>query len=574
MLKIRVPRLAQTSGLVVCLLLGVVPQARTQGPALLYPPYGPNIPVITNTENGSGAVDQDLKREPPPRPWNEESIWNMKVEGFTDNQARPIYQPLIVNQDGREILYAGNLAGTAMNPLTGVSESNGTSIIDVTNIKRPRFLHHIPGPAPIGGSYAAAGAQMARVCGGNTLPNSAANGTAGHWYLLRAFGNAGVSESHQIWDVTDPAAPKFLVTVLGGLSNTHKSWWECDTGIAYLVAGAKSDGWQQSGSAQHLYIFDLSNPAKPVPIRQFGLVGQQPTASVATALPCATAPSDTCYEGVTNPPSGIHGPISMGTVVDRVYMPYGVGANGVIQIDDRLKLINGCRRTGPGSNPNASTNCANSPTQADLLWPQISWVTMNPENGGHSAMPVFNVPIPEEQSNFGNGAPQSKSLLFVSSEGTANNCFGQAPHDAWILDIASETTPWPMATLNVPQDPGDFCGKGARFGAHAVTEAIYPPYYGKIISVSWFNAGVRIWDIRDPKNPKPIAYFIQAPNANTAASCSTINGVTNCFNATMNDYVEYDDRGYIYAADRVGSGVTILSLTGEARAAILPPSEQ
>jgi hypothetical protein len=50
--------------------------------------------------------------------------------------------------------------------------------------------------------------------------------------------------------------------------------------------------------------------------------------------------------------------------------------------------------------------------------------------------------------------------------------------------------------------------------------------------------------------------------------------VTNCFNATMNDYVEYDDRGYIYAADRAGTGVTILSLTGEARNAILPPSEQ
>jgi hypothetical protein len=36
----------------------------------------------------------------------------------------------------------------------------------------------------------------------------------------------------------------------------------------------------------------------------------------------------------------------------------------------------------------------------------------------------------------------------------------------------------------------------------------------------------------------------------------------------MNDYVEYDDRGYIYGADRAGTGVTILSLTGEARRAV------
>jgi hypothetical protein len=38
-------------------------------------------------------------------------------------------------------------------------------------------------------------------------------------------------------------------------------------------------------------------------------------------------------------------------------------------------------------------------------------------------------------------------------------------------------------------DAGDFCNKGARFGAHAVTETIYAPYCGKIIGVSWFNGG-------------------------------------------------------------------------------------
>jgi hypothetical protein len=559
--------------LAACALTGIG-QVLAQGAVQGYPPYGPNIPVITNSESHSGAYFQDREPEPPPNGFNEESIWNMRVEGFNDNQARPIYQPLIVNQNGREIFYAGNLAGSSLNPLTGAVESNGTSIIDVTDVHRPKFLYHIPGPAPINGSFSAAGSQMVRVCGGSTLPNAAANGTAGHYYLLRAFGNAGPNEAHQIWDVTNPAAPKFVLTVLSGLSNTHKSWWECDTGIAYLVAGSKADGWQQSGSTQHLYIYDLSNPYNPVFIRQFGLVGQQPTAPVATAQPCATAPGPSCYEGTTNPPAGVHGPISMGTTVDRVYLPYGVGAEGVIQIADRLKLVNGCSVSGPGGNPNASPTCANSPNQADLLWPQISWITMNPENGAHSAMPIFNVPIPEEQTNFVNGQPQSKSLLFVSSEGTANNCFGQAPHDAWILDVSSETAPWPMATLSVSQFPGNFCGKGARFGAHAVTEAIFPPYYGKIVSISWFNAGVRIWDIRDPKNPKPVAYYIQAPDSNTASSCSTINGETNCYNATMNDYVEYDDRGYIYAADRAGTGITILSLTGEARRAVYGDSAQ
>jgi len=38
--------------------------------------------------------------------------------------------------------------------------------------------------------------------------------------------------------------------------------------------------------------------------------------------------------------------------------------------------------------------------------------------------------------------------------------------------------------------------------------------------------------------------------------------------------VEYDDRGYIYAADRAGTGVTILSLTGDALDATLPPADR
>ena len=523
--------------------------------AQAYPPDGPNIPSIAISEEGSH--DLNLQAPPPPKGWDQESAWNIKVEGFNDNQGRPIYQPLIVNQNGREILYLGNLAGNLLNPLTGKAEPNGTSIIDVTDVKHAKYLFHIPGPP---GDVGNAGAQMVRVCSGDVLPH----GEKGKWYLLRAYGNVGPDEAHQIWDVTDPAKPTLLTTIVSGLSNTHKNWWECDTGIAYLVAGSKSDGWHQSGSAQHLKIYDLSDPKAPVYIRDFGLVGQQPDADIATAKSCEAAPGPNCYEGIKNPPGGVHGPISMGTTVNRIYLPYGVGENGVIQIVDRQKLLSGCTL------PTASPNCAQSPTQAELLYPQVGFVTMNPDNGGHSAMPILGVPMWQEQHNYADGSWQKKNLLIISSESTANNCLGQAPHEAWILDITNDATPWPIATLNVPQYPGDFCRKGARFGAHAVTEAIYPPYYGKIIGVSWFNAGARIWDIRDPKNPKPIAYYIQAPNANTIASCATIDGVAHCQNTTMNDYVEFDDRGYIYAADRAGSGVTILSLTGDALKSFRP----
>ena len=75
---------------------------------------------------------------------------------------------------------------------------------------------------------------MARVCDGKSLPKGDPNAV----YLLRTFGGAG----HEIWNVADPANPKLVSKPSWGLKDTHKSFWECDTGIAYLVSGV--DGWR------------------------------------------------------------------------------------------------------------------------------------------------------------------------------------------------------------------------------------------------------------------------------------------------------------------------------------------
>jgi hypothetical protein len=132
------------------------------------------------------------------------------------------------------------------------------------------------------------------------------------------------------------------------------------------------------------------------------------------------------------------------------------------------------------------------------------------------------------------------------------------------MDISNERTIYPISTPNVGQFPGDFCQKGARFGTHELARRIYAPYYGRLIFVSYFNAGVQVFDIRDPYNPRRVAYYIQAPNANTQANCSSTNPAY-CRNATFSDLGELDDRGYIYNMDRAGSGLTILTITGDAR---------
>jgi hypothetical protein len=523
-----------------------------------YLPDGPNVPVIRLNEGPEGAAGLPPLPVPRPNGWNEESIWNMEVVGFNDNQGRPSSDDgWIENENGRYILYMTDSGGSAKNPLTGQVEMNGTSLIDVTNPYHPIFVYHIP-------STTGSSSHVA-VCSGSILPH----GTPGKWYMLRHDG----SINQELWDVTNPSAPFRLQVILNGLNVTHHDWWECDTGIAYLIAGSASDKWY---SGQHVYIYDISNPNIPaVFIRQWGLVGQQPTAS-KTAQSCYNDPTGVngpCYEGVTNPtgsgtPEMIHQVYSGGLYNNQVYLPYGVSSTGVFQIVDREKLLNCCKI------PGASGNCATSPTQADLLYPQISYTTTNPNQGGHTSIPIFGVPIPQAQENFLDGTPQKYDLLAVTSEDTTNDCLGQPWKNPQLLDITNNLAIWPISSMTVGQFPGDFCAKGARFGSHELNREIYAPYYGKIVVAAFFNAGLQIFDIRDPYNPRRVAYFIQAKNNNTISTCGTYQGNTNyCRNAIFSDLGEVDDRGYIYNLDRAGSGMTVLKLTGDAlRVVTAPPA--
>jgi hypothetical protein len=123
---------------------------------------------------------------------------SMDLVGFNDLQARSAYQPVIHHQGNRFVAYIGHHGGSALNPLTDKIEPNGTSIVDVTDPRKPKYLAHFPGSAA--GAGEAGGAQMVRVCDGKDLPKGDPQKT----YLLRSFGN----EAHDIIDVTDPAKPR------------------------------------------------------------------------------------------------------------------------------------------------------------------------------------------------------------------------------------------------------------------------------------------------------------------------------------------------------------------------------
>jgi hypothetical protein len=439
---------------------------------------------------------------------------DMALVGFHDLQARSAYQPLVREQNGRWILYVGHHGGTEsapkpFNPLTGSPEFNGTSILDVTDPRAPRLVAHIPGEEGLGES---GGAQMVRVCAGRELPH----GDASKVYLLRPFGN-----SHQeIWDVGDPAKPR-LVTRLGPLQGTHKNWWECDTGIAYLVSG--TTGWRTRRMAQ---VYDLSDPAKPRFIRNFGLVGQQPGATGEV-------------------PVELHGPISTGPSGNRVYFGYGTNKNGMVQIVDRKKLLEG----------------PTDPTPANLLYPEVGRLVLPPNVGAHTAFPLLKMNIAEFARDKEGG---TRDFVAVVDESLVNEC-QEARQMLWIADITAESRPFGVASFTVPEASGDFCARGGRFGTHSSNESFTPIYYKRILFLAYFNAGVRAVDIRDPYHPREVAYFIPGITEKTEPRCIKVDGTERCKVAIQTNNVEVDDRGYIYIVDRANTGLHILELTGEAR---------
>src|SRR3989440_7086638 len=258
---------------------------------------------------------------------------NMALVGAIDLQGRSASQPLVRENHGRWIAYVGHHGGKVLNPLTGQSEDNGTSLIDVTDPRKPRLLAHIPGEP---GQAESGGAQMVRVCNGSELPK----GDKSKVYMLRNFGN----QAHELWDVTTPEKPTRLALVVDKLKDTHKSWWECDSGIAYLVSGLPD--WRVRRMTQ---VFDLSDPAHPRFIRNFGLVGQQPGAS-------GPAPTE------------LHGLVSTGPKGNRLYFGYGTNKSGVMQIVDRAKLLAG----------------GAEPTPENLLAPQVGRLDFNANNGAHT----------------------------------------------------------------------------------------------------------------------------------------------------------------------------------------------
>jgi hypothetical protein len=190
---------------------------------------------------------------------------------------------------------------------------------------------------------------------------------------------------------------------------------------------------------------------------------------------------------------------------------------------------------------------------------------MLPLNGAHSVIPLGKMKIAEFAKDLAGG---TRDIIMIVDESLVNECqAAETRQMVWFVDATVESRPMVVSNFNVREAGGDFCTRGGRFGAHSANESMAPVFYKKLALVTWFNAGVRAIDLRDPYSPREVGYFVPSITEATEKRCIKVDGQDRCKIAIQSNNVETDDRGYIYVVDRANTGMHILELTGEARAA-------
>lgn len=150
-----------------------------------------------------------------------------------------------------------------------------------------------------------------------------------------------------------------------------------------------------------------------------------------------------------------------------------------------------------------------------------------------------------------------RDLVVITDEAVTDGC-DDDPHMVRIVDISDETKPEVVSIAPVPE--GDFCDRGLRFGAHCLHENRPDSYRSaEVVFTTYFNGGLRVYDLADPVNPRDIAHWI--PECPPGQQAIQINDV----------WVGEDLK--VYATDRGTGGVYILepdeALTERLRAASL-----
>ncbi len=286
-----------------------------------------------------------------------------------------------------------------------------------------------------------------------------------------------------IWDISDPVNPKQLSHWKTGGTGTHRNSYP---GGNYVYLSAGMPGYK----GQILVILDISDPTSPREAGRWWFPGQK--------------------QGETGPAAGFHGPAVISDDGNTAYLGY---APAVVILDIRDK-----------ANPKLIGRLDMSPP---FIMAGVQAV--------HSVLPI-----------------PGKPLLFSASEASAENCDADPLNHAAMIDIKDFTKPRLMSVFPLPVPPKgvpytDFCDKGGRFGPHNTNQHWHSPdvqKQGNLIYLTYFNAGLRVYDISRPRVPKEIAWFIPPMPTKRVGPMPATKLVT------QTEDVLVDRRGNIFITDK------------------------
>lgn len=172
-------------------------------------------------------------------------------------------------------------------------------------------------------------------------------------------------------------------------------------------------------------------------------------------------------------------------------------------------------------------------------------------DGGLVVLDVSDVTAPKRLSDLGwtpGGDTHTcmplpgRDLLVVTDEAVTNRCEGEE-HLVRVVDVSDPNHPSVVSVCPPPE--GDFCDRGLRFGPHNTHENRPGSYRSAdLVFVTYFNAGLRVYDVSDAAAPVEVAHWV--PDAPAGQEAVQINDL----------FVASDH--LVYVTDRVNGGVYVL----------------